>query len=119
LNLGVAGGNEDPRQAEEGGRGFYFLRGDWQRVLETMPMLALSFLMSLWQTQSAIAPISIPKIEMADLAFSGSAVASPAEPNVDWTKVGLPICVFQAEGPFLPRPFRLERRSKGRREPLE
>jgi len=63
-----------------------------------MPMLALSFLMTLVQTQ---APISIPEIDLRNLAFSGSPVPNSAAPNVDWTKVGLPISVFQAEGPFL------------------
>ncbi len=68
----------------------------------TMSILALRFLMALLKTQSGSAPISIPKIELGNLTFSGSPVMNSAEPNVDWARVGLPISVFQSEGPFLP-----------------
>ena len=60
--------------------------------------MVLPLLVTLMQTQ----PISIPRIELDNLTFSASPAASSAEPNVDWTKAGLPITVFQAEGPFLP-----------------
>lgn len=58
--------------------------------------------MSLMQLQSGNAPISIPYVATEKLEYSSSSVAESTEPSIDWTLAGLPISVFQAEGPFLP-----------------
>jgi len=67
-----------------------------------MSILVVSLLAVLGLAHSITEPISIPKLALSGLDPSKGAVIGTSEPDIDWSKAGLPVHLLLGDGESLP-----------------